>query len=103
MAPASTYTFTKRMMLTADGRAVPAGHPEGVVLLGTPGKTIPHSRAVELGLVGDTTGEYPKHAGGGYYELSDGSRVKGKADAAAAEKALHGPTEDKAHSGTADK
>lgn len=33
-------------------------------------------------------GEYPKHVGGGHYELSDGSKVQGKEKAAEAEKAL---------------
>lgn len=34
------------------------------------------------------TEEYPQHTGGGYYELSDGSKVKGKDKAEAAEKKL---------------
>lgn len=32
--------------------------------------------------------EYPKHTGGGYYELSNGEKVRGKDEAAAAEKEL---------------
>lgn len=32
--------------------------------------------------------EFPKHTGGGYYELSNGEKVKGKEDAIAAEKEL---------------
>lgn len=32
--------------------------------------------------------EFPKHTGGGYYELSDGNKVQGKEKAEEAEKAL---------------
>jgi len=32
--------------------------------------------------------EFPKHTGGGYYELSNGAKVQGKEDAAQAELAL---------------
>jgi hypothetical protein len=32
--------------------------------------------------------EFPKHVGGGHYELSNGKKVKGKDEAAAAEKEL---------------
>lgn len=32
--------------------------------------------------------EYPKHTGGGWYELSNGEKVKGKDEAAAAEAKL---------------
>jgi hypothetical protein len=32
--------------------------------------------------------EFPKHTGGGYYELSDGSKVKGKEEAEEAQVAL---------------
>ena len=32
--------------------------------------------------------EYPKHIGGGYYELSNGEKVKGKDEALKAEEAL---------------
>jgi hypothetical protein len=32
--------------------------------------------------------EFPKHVGGGHYELSNGEKVKGKEEAAAAEKEL---------------
>lgn len=32
--------------------------------------------------------EFPKHTGGGYYELSNGEKVKGKDEAAAAEEEL---------------
>lgn len=32
--------------------------------------------------------EYPRHTGGGYYELSDGKKVKGKDEAIKAENAL---------------
>jgi hypothetical protein len=32
--------------------------------------------------------EFPKHTGGGYFELSNGEKVKGKDEAAAAEKEL---------------
>lgn len=35
-----------------------------------------------------TPAEHPQHVGGGMYELSDGSRVRGKAKAAAAQSAL---------------
>lgn len=36
----------------------------------------------------DPSAEYPKHIGGGNYELSDGSKVKGKQAANEAQKAL---------------
>ena len=36
----------------------------------------------------DITEVYPKHTGGGYYELSNGEKVKGKEAAEEAEKAL---------------
>jgi len=32
--------------------------------------------------------DFPKHTGGGYYELSNGEKVKGKEDAIAAEQEL---------------
>ncbi len=90
-APKGTYVLTERTMLNADGQAQPAGEPGGVVLLGNPGKLIPMAQAVTVGLTDDPTTVYPKHVGGGYYELSSGERVKGKADAALAEKALAAP------------
>ncbi len=96
MATAKTYTLTERTLLTADGQAVPAGHPDGVALLGAAGRTIPWAEAVACGLAADTSSDYPQHVGGGWYELSDGSRVKGKDDAAAAQKLLHDDTDDKA-------
>lgn len=34
------------------------------------------------------TNEYPKHTGGGWYELSDGTKVQGKEEAYDAEKGL---------------
>jgi len=34
--------------------------------------------------------EFPKHTGGGYYELSNGEKVKGKEEAIEAENALKG-------------
>lgn len=34
--------------------------------------------------------DYPWHLGGGYYELSDGSKVRGKAEAEKAEKQIVG-------------
>ncbi len=36
------------------------------------------------------TASFPKHTGGGWYELSDGSKVQGKEEAIAAEKKLGG-------------
>lgn len=36
----------------------------------------------------DEKTEFPKHTGGGYYELSNGEKVKGKEEALAAEEAL---------------
>jgi hypothetical protein len=36
----------------------------------------------------ETKSDFPKHTGGGYYELSNGEKVKGKDEAAAAEKEL---------------
>jgi hypothetical protein len=36
----------------------------------------------------DEVEEFPKHTGGGYYELSNGEKVKGKGAAEKAEKAL---------------
>ncbi|WP_085521412.1 hypothetical protein [Tuberibacillus sp. Marseille-P3662] len=35
------------------------------------------------------TTQYPKHVGGGWYELSDGEKVQGKDEAQEAEKALN--------------
>lgn len=94
--PGKTFTLTERTMLTADGQAVPAGQPGGVQLLGVAGRTIDYNLAVKVGLVKeDAAGVWPRHTGGGWYELSDGSKVKGKADAALAEKALHTPSGDK--------
>lgn len=83
-----SHTLTERTFLTADGKAVPAGHPDGVQLLGNVGKKLPLDVAREFGLVEAKASEFPKHAGGGWYDLSDGSRVQGKDDAIAAEKAL---------------
>lgn len=51
MPKTDTFTLTGRTMLTADGRAVPAGHPDGIRLLGTEGKTIPLDDAKKFGLV----------------------------------------------------
>lgn len=96
MAAQPHHELKERTFLTAEGQAVPAGHPEAKVLLGPAGRLIPQAQAVALGLIGDSTGNYPKHLGGGWYELSTGERIQGKDDAAAAEKALHGATEDKA-------
>ena len=36
----------------------------------------------------ETPGDYPIHQGGGYYELSDGTRVRGKGEAQARQDAL---------------
>jgi hypothetical protein len=36
----------------------------------------------------DKEEKFPKHTGGGYFELSNGEKVKGKDEAAAAEKEL---------------
>lgn len=36
----------------------------------------------------DEEHEYPKHIGGGYYELSNGEKVQGKGKASEAERAL---------------
>ena len=87
-------TLKVRTYLTAEGKAVPAGQPGGVSLLGGPGKVIRAAQAQAVGLATDADA-YPQHLGGGVYELSDGSRVKGRADADAAEKLL-GAAEDKA-------
>ena len=38
---------------------------------------------------GRSAKEYPYHTGGGYYELSNGEKVRGKDEAAAAEEELH--------------
>lgn len=37
---------------------------------------------------GEGDEDFPKHTGGGYYELSNGEKVKGKEEALAAEEAL---------------
>lgn len=37
---------------------------------------------------GDTDSEFPKHTGGGWYELSNGDKVQGKEDAEKAEAKL---------------
>ncbi|QNG60386.1 hypothetical protein H4O14_02340 [Bacillus sp. PAMC26568] len=42
---------------------------------------------IEKNLLNDTEepkGEFPKHTGGGWYELADGSKVQGKEEAIAA-------------------
>ncbi len=98
MALRKSYELTERTMLTADGKAVPAGDKGGVVLLGAPGKRIPYAEAAAAGLVkGDNPSDYPRHTGGGWYELSSGEKVKGKDAAAAAQKQLgDAPPEDKA-------
>lgn len=44
--------------------------------------------AVAIADANAETAEYPVHKGGGYYQLSDGSQVRGKDAAVAAEKAL---------------
>lgn len=44
--------------------------------------------AVAIADAGAETAEYPVHKGGGYYQLSDGSQVRGKDAAETAEKAL---------------
>ncbi|MCZ0828266.1 hypothetical protein O0547_26935 [Brevibacillus laterosporus] len=36
----------------------------------------------------DTGNQFPKHIGGGFYELSNGEKVKGKEEASEAENAL---------------
>lgn len=38
---------------------------------------------------GEADSEFPKHSGGGYYELSNGEKVRGQEAALEAEKALH--------------
>ena len=43
----------------------------------------------EDGLEGGEGAEYPKHTGGGYYELSNGEKVQGKDAAIEAEKELN--------------
>ena len=43
---------------------------------------------VEVSPLLNSTEVYPKHTGGGYYELSNGEKVKGKEAAEEAEKAL---------------
>ena len=100
-----SYELTERTLLDKDGKAVPAGHPSGVVLLGAAGKRISHAQAVAAGLTTDVQeGDFPQHAGGGYYTLSSGERVKGKAAAVAAEKQLAtGPPQDKARGPQEDK
>lgn len=45
------YVLTEKTMLTADGRAVPAGDPEGVEVLGAAGVRIPYDTAVKTGLI----------------------------------------------------
>ncbi|MCD5001186.1 hypothetical protein IV487_01745 [Enterococcus saccharolyticus] len=43
----------------------------------------------EIEEVTEAEPDFPKHVGGGQYELSNGEKVKGKDAALAAEKALH--------------
>lgn len=38
----------------------------------------------------EKTADFPKHVGGGYYELSNGEKIRGKDAAIKAEKALSG-------------
>ncbi len=47
----------------------------------------------ELSGIGDKK-EYPKHVGGGYYELSNGEKVKGKDEALKVEEALKQSTQE---------
>ena len=95
--PAKTYELTERTMLDKDGKAQPAS-VGGVTLLGVAGKRIPMADAIKYGLVEGTDPDtYPKHTGGGWYQLSSGEKVKGKDPAQAAEKQLlDAPPEDKA-------
>lgn len=44
---------------------------------------------VEVAEVKEAEPDFPKHVGGGQYELSNGEKVKGKDAALEAEKALH--------------
>jgi hypothetical protein len=46
-----THRLEQTTLLTADGRAVPAGHPGGIVYLGRAGTAIPLERAEALGLI----------------------------------------------------
>lgn len=103
--PRNTFELTERTMLTVDGKAVPAGDPGGVSLLGGPGKLISLADATRYGLVAGTDpSDYPKHTGGGWYELSSGEKVKGKDAAAAAQKQLgDAPPQDKAQGPQEDK
>lgn len=59
------------------------------------GLTPSEERVKELqdkGFIGDdlSSSEFPAHVGGGYYELSDGSKIQGKAKAYKAEAELAG-------------
>ena len=47
-----------------------------------------HPKYKKVYLEVDEESEFPKHTGGGYYELSNGEKVKGKDEAKEAEKAL---------------
>jgi hypothetical protein len=79
----------------------PISRPGGLYLLSN-GETVSgrdHARELQSALTAEAgkkdeavsvEGEFPKHQGAGYFELSDGSRVRGKAKAIAAEAALGG-------------
>lgn len=85
---AKQYRTKERIYTTRDGEVVTAGHPAAFRLLYPAGKLIPMGKAEELGLVSSIT--FPTHVGGGWWELSDGSRVKGRPEAEAAQVMLEG-------------
>jgi len=59
-----SYKFTEKLWLAADQvTVVPDGDPAARSLLGTPGKSIPMARAIELGLTEAPGEELPE-----YYE-----------------------------------
>ena len=50
-----------------------------------PAATIAKLNSAGLGTILEIEPEWPKHLGGGHYELSNGEKVKGKDDAVAAQ------------------
>lgn len=58
-------------------------HPGQTVDL--PAATIEKLNSAGLGTILEVEEGWPKHVGGGHYELSNGEKVKGKEDAVAAQ------------------
>ncbi|MCC1486746.1 hypothetical protein LB312_05665 [Bacillus tropicus] len=66
------------------------GHSEGDMYESNDSKRI--AFLVEKGFLQETqkNSKFPKHAGGGWYELSNGDKIQGKDEAVEAEQSLRG-------------